>query len=474
MRKYYKRGISVCLAASLTCLSLTGCTDEMGGTLSVSSNLGDMSVSIESAGANWNELMTSMTDLANAWSAAGAVSGDSAALSENETPAAAALSGDEADNAQTAALSGDEADNAQTAALSGDEADNAQTAALSGDEAESAGTAASGDEADNEETLASADTEVSDNETQAGADSEVSNNETAPASADAEVSDNETALASTDADISDSDSAQADAVSEDAAKAQGEIRVDDVDLSDDSSDFVLVSEAVPDAILEIRYYSTYNFVGDRIDGYEEPLAFLTKEAAAALKDVSDDLKEKGYRLKIFDAYRPQKAVTHFFNWALDTSDTRMKKYFYPDLDKDVLFPQGYIAAHSGHSRGSTVDLTLFDMNTEKEVDMGGTFDHFGIESHPDYKDITDEQYENRMILRDAMLSHGFKPLDTEWWHFTLENEPYPETYFTFPINSNSLAMTGNKTTRSASEIKGSESRTETEGNWKLVNNGKRR
>ena len=204
-------------------------------------------------------------------------------------------------------------------------------------------------------------------------------------------------------------------------------------LSDDASDFVLLSDAVPDAILEIRYYSTYNFVGARIDGYEEPVALLTKEAAAALKEVSDDVIAQGYRLKIYDAYRPQKAVDHFVRWAEDTSNVKMKEYFYPDLEKDVLFPLGYIAEHSGHSRGSTVDLTLFDMKTEKEADMGGTFDFFGELSHPDYKDITDEQYANRMILREAMLRHGFKPLDEEWWHFTLENEPYPDTYFTFPV-----------------------------------------
>ena len=206
-------------------------------------------------------------------------------------------------------------------------------------------------------------------------------------------------------------------------------------LSDDSSDFVLLSEAVPDAILEIRYYSTYNFVGDRIDGYEEPVALITKEAAAALKEVSDEVMAKGYRLKIYDAYRPQKAVTNFVNWAQDPNDVRMKAYFYPELEKDVLFPQGYIMEKSGHSRGSTVDLTLFDMTTEKEVDMGGTFDYFGELSHPDYTGITDEQYANRMILRDAMLGHGFKPLAEEWWHFTLENEPYPGTYFTFPVSS---------------------------------------
>ena len=162
-------------------------------------------------------------------------------------------------------------------------------------------------------------------------------------------------------------------------------------FSDDSSDFVLLAEAVPDAILEIRYYSTYNFVGDRIKGYEQPVAILTKEAAAALKNVSDELKTKGYRLKIFDAYRPQMAVSHFMAWALDPNDVRMKKYFYPKLEKNTLFPLGYIAEHSGHSRGSTVDLTLFDMNLEMEVDMGGTFDYFGELSHPDYTKITKQQ-----------------------------------------------------------------------------------
>ena len=237
----------------------------------------------------------------------------------------------------------------------------------------------------------------------------------------------------------DSDADSTEAVSEEAAEPTTAVSDDGVTLSDDSSDFVLLSEAIPDAILEIRYYSTYNFVGDRIDGYEEPLALLTKESAKALDEVSDDLVEQGYRLKIYDAYRPQEAVTNFVEWAKDENDTRMKEYFYPEIEKDQLFPQGYIAEHSGHSRGSTVALTLFDMEKEKEVDMGGTFDYFGEESHPDYKGITDEQYANRMILRDAMLEHGFKPLEEEWWHFTLEDEPYPDTYFTFPINSESVA-----------------------------------
>lgn len=224
--------------------------------------------------------------------------------------------------------------------------------------------------------------------------------------------------------------------SDNAAK-NSESDAGDVTLSDDASDFVLISDVVSDAILEVRYYSTYNFVGERIDGYEQPVLLLTSEAANRLKEVSDELIKKGYRLKIYDAYRPQKAVNNFVNWSKN-DDTKMKQYFYPELDKSVLFPQGYIAEHSGHSRGSTVDLTLFDMNTEKEVDMGGTFDYFGELSHPDYTNISEEQYNNRMILREAMLSHGFKPLKEEWWHFTLDNEPYPDTYFTFPVNVNSV------------------------------------
>lgn len=203
--------------------------------------------------------------------------------------------------------------------------------------------------------------------------------------------------------------------------------------SDDASQFVNLTDVIPDAILEIRYYSTYNFVGARVDGYLEPIALLTRQAADSLRAVSDDLKKQGYRLKIYDAYRPQCAVDHFVRWAADVNDTLMKPYFYPEVPRDRLFELGYIAKKSGHTRGSTVDLTLFDMATEKEVDMGGTFDWFGLESHPDYRGITPEQYHNRMILREAMLRHGFKPIGEEWWHFTLKNEPFPNTYFTFPV-----------------------------------------
>ena len=215
--------------------------------------------------------------------------------------------------------------------------------------------------------------------------------------------------------------------------------------TDDFSQFVNLAEAVPDVILEIRYYSTYNFVGARVDGYDEPVALLTRQAADSLRAVSDDLVKQGYRLKIYDAYRPQCAVDHFVRWAADVNDTLMKSYFYPDVPRDKLFKLGYIAEKSGHTRGSTVDLTLFDMATEKELDMGGTFDWFGLESHPDYggdpdtgvykgnAQITAEQFHNRMILREAMMRHGFKPIGEEWWHFTLKNEPFPDTYFTFPV-----------------------------------------
>lgn len=203
--------------------------------------------------------------------------------------------------------------------------------------------------------------------------------------------------------------------------------------SGDRSGFVSLSEYIPDVMLEIRYYSTYNFVGQRIDGYEQPCALMTKEAAKALKAVSDEVMGLGYRLKIYDSYRPQMAVDHFVRWGKNLNDTVMKPYFYPERPKKVLFKEGYIAYHSGHSRGSTVDLTLWDMRTGRELDMGGTFDYFGRRSHPDFAAVTPEQMANRNLLRDVMMKYGFSPLDTEWWHFTLKNEPYPDTYFTFPV-----------------------------------------
>lgn len=206
----------------------------------------------------------------------------------------------------------------------------------------------------------------------------------------------------------------------------------------DPSGFVILADFVPHIIQEIRYHSTYNFIGERIDGYEEPCALLTAQAARALKMVSNELFVQGYRLKVFDAYRPARAVKHFVLWGIEDQDIRMKQYFYPSLEKQELFARGYIAKLSSHSRGSAVDVTLLDMKSGRELDMGSPFDLFGEISHPDFRGITEEQYENRMILQRAMRRGGFLPLDCEWWHFCLEKEPYPDTYFDFPVSASYL------------------------------------
>lgn len=206
----------------------------------------------------------------------------------------------------------------------------------------------------------------------------------------------------------------------------------------DPSGFVLLADYVPQIVQEIRYYSSYNFIGERINGYEEPVALLTKEAARALREVANELIVRGYRLKVFDAYRPTTAVKHFMLWGIEDTDIRMKPYFYPDLEKQELFNNGYIAKLSSHSRGSAVDLTLLDMRTGKEVDMGSPFDFFGEISHPDCRGITEEQYGNRMMLRDVMARGGFSPISCEWWHFRLTDEPYPDTYFEFPVSAEYL------------------------------------
>ena len=194
----------------------------------------------------------------------------------------------------------------------------------------------------------------------------------------------------------------------------------------DPSGFVLLADFVPGIVQEIRYYSTYNFIGDRIDGYEEPVALLTKEAARALKAVAGEMNAQGYRLKVFDAYRPACAVRSFVLWGIE------------DLEKQELFKKGYIAKMSSHSRGSAVDLTLLDMRSGKELDMGSPFDLFSELSHPDSRGVTEEQYENRMLLQKAMVRNDFQPIDCEWWHFSLKNEPYPDTYFEFPVSSEYL------------------------------------
>jgi len=197
--------------------------------------------------------------------------------------------------------------------------------------------------------------------------------------------------------------------------------------------FVYVKDVIPDIQVELRYYSTNNFVGARIEGYHQPKCIMTKRAANALKEVQDALKKFGLGLKIFDAYRPQRAVDHFKRWAKDLDDTKMKSQYYPESQKKNLFKHGYIASKSGHSRGSTIDLTIIDLQTKEELDMGSPWDFFGEISWVDYPDLDKNQRANRMLLNSIMKEKGFKPYYKEWWHFTLRIEPFPKTYFDFPV-----------------------------------------
>lgn len=198
-------------------------------------------------------------------------------------------------------------------------------------------------------------------------------------------------------------------------------------------DFVYLSDVDTSIHKELRYLEANNFIGKQIDGYKNNCVIMSKETAFALKKVQTVLMMKGLSLKIFDAYRPQQAVDHFVKWAKVLEDTLMKKQYYPKVPKSQLFNLGFIASKSGHTRGSTVDLTIIDVKTGKELDMGSPYDFFGNESHPFYKKITKNQIENRMLLRKIMLENGFKPYDNEWWHFTLKAETFPKTYFNFPV-----------------------------------------
>ena len=199
------------------------------------------------------------------------------------------------------------------------------------------------------------------------------------------------------------------------------------------SGFVDLQKTVPSIVVELRYSGKNNFVGKPIDGYEAQVCYISTPAAVALKSVQEELLAFGLGLKIFDAYRPQRAVDHFVRWAKDLNDTKMKASYYPDVLKSELFDKGYIAARSGHSRGSTVDLTLIDLATANELDMGTGFDFFSPLSWPTSMAVSSQQRVNRLLLRSVMLRHGFRPLAEEWWHFTLANEPYPTTYFDFLV-----------------------------------------
>jgi D-alanyl-D-alanine dipeptidase len=221
--------------------------------------------------------------------------------------------------------------------------------------------------------------------------------------------------------------------------------------------FVDLKKAIPSIILDVRYYSTHNFIGNQIEGYHAPKCYLTEQAAVALKNVQDELLQKSLSLKVYDAYRPQRAVDHFVEWAKDLNDTTMKREFYPNVQKKDLFKDGYIADKSSHTRGSTLDLTIVPLPMEEQeefkpgqklcdctlpaserfkdnsLDMGTGYDCFDTLSWTESKGIRKKQMENRMLLRSVMEKHGFKNYKKEWWHFTLRDEPYPDTYFDFVI-----------------------------------------
>jgi len=198
-------------------------------------------------------------------------------------------------------------------------------------------------------------------------------------------------------------------------------------------EFVYLLDIAPSIKSELRYISSNNFIGKPIDGYLNNTVIVTKPTALSLKKIQEILLPFNLSLKVFDAYRPQQAVAHFVRWAKVLNDTLMKQQYYPDVPKRSLFRLGYIASKSGHTRGSTVDLTIMDLATGKELDMGSPYDYFGTTSHPLHKTLTKTQRANRLLLRNLMLSNGFKPYENEWWHFTLKNEPFPKTYFNFPI-----------------------------------------
>lgn len=198
------------------------------------------------------------------------------------------------------------------------------------------------------------------------------------------------------------------------------------------SSFIDAATVVPGLIVEMRYAGSHNFTGGPVDGYLAPHCLLTREAAAALAAVARDLAPRGLAIKVFDCYRPVRAVMNFVRWARDIGDQKMKAEFYPDVDKRTLFRDGYIASHSGHSRGSTMDLTLAQTDGT-ELDMGTHFDFFSPKSWTADPTITPAQHANRMLLAAAMRERGFRGYDKEWWHFTLRGEPFPTTYFDFPV-----------------------------------------
>jgi len=197
--------------------------------------------------------------------------------------------------------------------------------------------------------------------------------------------------------------------------------------------FEYVEIIIPSIIVELRYLGEHNFVGKPIDGYNRDVAILSTQATYALKKVQEELLQYNLSVKIYDSYRPQRAVNHFMRWARDLNDTLNKQEFYPNVKKQNLFKEEYIASKSGHSRGSTLDITLVDTNSCEELDMGSPYDYFGKASWVGNNVLTIQQRANRMLLQTIMLKHGFRHYPKEWWHFTLRNEPFPDTYFDFEV-----------------------------------------
>ena len=196
--------------------------------------------------------------------------------------------------------------------------------------------------------------------------------------------------------------------------------------------FVYLNDTDDSIIVDLKYYSIENFTGQFVEGYLSNNAILTKESALALSNAQDDFNKLGYSLILYDAYRPQRSVDFFVQWSKNPYDTINKRIYYPDTKKSELFELGYIASKSGHSRGSTVDVSLIEISTNKVLDMGTIFDYFGIESHTFFNDISEKQKSNRLILYEIMSNNGFKNYSKEWWHFTLKNEPY-QKYFDFLV-----------------------------------------
>lgn len=206
----------------------------------------------------------------------------------------------------------------------------------------------------------------------------------------------------------------------------------DVFADEKPDNFVYVTEIIPNIQQDIRYFGSNNFVGRPIVGYKKPLCILSSVAAHALLNIQTELNKQNLGLLVYDCYRPQMAVDDFILWS-QNSDEKTKSLFYPHLDKKELFKRGYIARRSGHTRGSTVDLSIVDLASNQVLDMGTPFDYLDPLSHPDSQDVTAEQFKNRMLLQSLMIKYGFMPIRTEWWHFTLKNEPYKNTYFNFLV-----------------------------------------